>query len=301
MSARLPALLFAALTGTTAGRMTAQFAPPANALVSTQWLSQHLHDPELVLLQVGPPSSYSAGHIEGARLVTLAEISAPPAEGALALEMLPATSLRTALEHLGISDRSRVVVVFDSGWVSPATRVLFTLGYAGLGDRAAFLDGGADAWRNDKRPLVTTVSPATSGHVSTTVRPALVVNSDFVAAHRNAAHAHVVDARDAQFFSGPTPSGHMMTMASGHVPGAVNIPFGSMVDSANHLLPRVAIEAKFRAAGIAPGDTVIAYCHVGQQATLLLFGAALAGHPVRLYDGSFEDWSNRKLPTEGGQ
>jgi thiosulfate/3-mercaptopyruvate sulfurtransferase len=54
----------------------------------------------------------------------------------------------------------------------------------------------------------------------------------------------------------------------------------------------------FADAGVAPGDTVVAYCHIGQQATALLFAARIAGHPVKLYDGSFTEWEEKKLPIE---
>jgi thiosulfate/3-mercaptopyruvate sulfurtransferase len=55
----------------------------------------------------------------------------------------------------------------------------------------------------------------------------------------------------------------------------------------------------FSSAGVAPGDTVVGYCHIGQQATALLFAARVAGHPVLLYDGSFEDWSHHAdFPVE---
>ena len=50
-----------------------------------------------------------------------------------------------------------------------------------------------------------------------------------------------------------------------------------------------------------PGDTIVGYCHIGQQATAMLFGARLLGYDVRLYDGSFQDWAQRNLPVEAGK
>ena len=55
------------------------------------------------------------------------------------------------------------------------------------------------------------------------------------------------------------------------------------------------------AAGIRPGDTVVSYCHIGQQATVLFFAASRLGYKALLYDGSWDDWGNRQdLPIERG-
>ena len=58
------------------------------------------------------------------------------------------------------------------------------------------------------------------------------------------------------------------------------------------------MRAAFTKAGVKPGDTVITYCHIGQQATAVLFAARTLGYKVMLYDGSFEDWSRRDLPVD---
>lgn len=116
-------------------------ANPRDALlVSTEWLARHLGDRNLVLLHVGDPREYAAEHIPGARFVSVREISAP--SGALTLEMPSPAELRGRLERLGISDDSRVVVYYGRDWVSPATRVVLTLDWIGLGDRTSLLDGG---------------------------------------------------------------------------------------------------------------------------------------------------------------
>jgi thiosulfate/3-mercaptopyruvate sulfurtransferase len=57
------------------------------------------------------------------------------------------------------------------------------------------------------------------------------------------------------------------------------------------------IRAAFAKAGVKPDDTVITYCHIGQQATATLFAARTLGYKVLFYDGSFEDWSRRDLPV----
>ena len=96
------------------------------------------------------------------------------------------------------------------------------------------------------------------------------------------------------------------TDRAGHVKGAHSVPFTSVTDTQLRVLPLAELKARFDAAGVAPGDTVIGYCHIGQQATAMLFAARLLGHPVKLYDGSFQDWSrgaNNPVETTsaGGQ
>jgi len=82
---------------------------------------------------------------------------------------------------------------------------------------------------------------------------------------------------------------------TGHIEGAVNVPFSEITNGASQFKTVDELRALFTAAGVKPGDTVVAYCHIGQQATATIFGARLLGFPVLLYDGSFEEWS--RLPN----
>jgi thiosulfate/3-mercaptopyruvate sulfurtransferase len=58
------------------------------------------------------------------------------------------------------------------------------------------------------------------------------------------------------------------------------------------------LRAMFDAAGVKPGQEVVTYCHIGLQGSLLYAAARQLGHPARLYDGSFQDWShNTSFPV----
>jgi len=108
----------------------------------------------------------------------------------------------------------------------------------------------------------------------------------------------IVDARAAIFYDGPAHGEHR----AGHIPTAVNLPFNSVFGDDLRLLSSDSLTALFRKAGVRPGDTIIVYCHIGQQATAVIFAARSLGYTARLYDGSFDDWSARKeLPVEGGR
>lgn len=283
------------------GESAAARAPRDELVVSAAWLAAHLDDPALVLLHVGDRDEYAARHIPRARHVALSEISVSGENGKdLTLEMPPPEDLRHRLEALGISNTSRIVVDYAKGRVSSATRVIFTLDYAGLGDRASLLDGGVDAWIRAGKPTTDVVpSPAHGSLAPLVIRPIVVTAADVRASLGQAGRA-VIDARAASFYDGVETGGVKgLPHRTGHVAGARNIPFTAITDDDARIRSNEELAALFVEAGVKDGDTVVGYCHIGQQATATLFAARLLGHPVWLYDGSFEDWSRRKeLPVE---
>lgn len=281
---------------------TTLLVPAVNAqqlLVAPTELARELRDPDLVLLHVGPREDYDAGHIAGARYVTMQQLAAPRAPGAPTLELPDEATLRRSLEALGIGDRSKVVVVPGADWASPSTRIVWTLQVAGLGDRTRLLDGGNDGWRRAGLPLTRDVPPPASGRLTRAQDRSIVVDHAWVQANSNRTGMKLIDARAPMFYEG---AGMKMangeSHVAGHIPGARNIPFNSLANDSLQFLPRAELQRIFREAGVQPGDTVVGYCHIGQQATMMLFAARLLGHPIRLYDGSFTDWEERKLPTE---
>ncbi|HTE43631.1 MAG TPA: rhodanese-like domain-containing protein [Gemmatimonadaceae bacterium] len=302
-----------------AGVLGAQATPNRRdaLLVTPAWLTSHLHDPNLVVLHVGDPKNYAGNHIAGARFVSLDDISVSdhsgmnggtPTGNGLMLEMLPAEKLRATLASLGINDNSRIIVYSADEWVSPSTRLVFTLDYAGLGSRTAVMDGGLEAWVREKGAVTDVVPPAAQpGKLSAlTLRP-IVVDAEYVRTHAGKPGVSIVDARSAVFYDGiPRPNGGRGEPPPrlGHIPGAKSLPFDQVNDDQIRLKSADELVALFTKAGVQPGDTVVGYCHIGQQATAMLFAARSLGHPVLLYDGSFEDWAKHsdfavELPPKG--
>lgn len=308
--ASLAALFAATIAGTTSAQNTKPTR--SDLLVTSDWLATQLKNPKLVLFHVGEKPEYDAGHIPGARFLELQDVSMPMTRdtSVLALEMLAGDQLRERLEKLGISDDSRVVIYYGNDWVSPSTRSLLTLQYAGLGANASILDGGMPEWKKGNRPLTTEV-PAAPKAGKITPRPTqpLIVDAAFVKSHIRTPGYTIVDARNTVFYDGPiqdpggtNAAGHPREkIVPSHVPGAVNIVFESVFDDTNHLLPDARLREMFTQAGVKPNDTIVAYCHVGQQATAFLFAAEALGYNVKLYDGSFQDWKKRGLPTESSR
>jgi thiosulfate/3-mercaptopyruvate sulfurtransferase len=266
-------------------------APSAPVTVSTDWLGKHLNDPNIVLLHVGNRKEYDAGHIPGARYVTLDDISVSSHDhdSGLMLEMPKPDSLRARLEALGISRDSRVIVYYGSDWVSPATRVIFTLDYAGLGAGSALLDGGMPAWKAEGRALSTAAPKQSRGQLAALSVKPIVVDAAWVRSRLGSPSLHLIDGRAAVFYDGVEAGGSR----KGHIAGAKSLPYTEIADDNLKLRDAAELRALFARAGVAPGDTVVAYCHIGQQATAVLFAARSLGHPVLLYDGSYQDWSRR--------
>lgn len=264
-------------------------------IVSTDWLAKHLNDEDLVLLQVGDKQEYDAAHLPGAQYIQTSDISTPRGQG-LILELPPVDQLKTTFEKFGLTDKSRVIVYFGKDWVTPTSRVYFTLDYLGLGDRTSILDGGLPAWIAEKRPVTAEVKQPKVGSFTPHPNAKLVVDADWVKANLSKPGVAILDARDAKFYTG-AEAGNMPR--AGHIPSAKSIPFGTLVEDSNKFKSPEALRALFDAAGVRPKDTIATYCHIGQQASLLYFVAKYLGYDAHLYDGSFQDWSKRtELPVE---
>ena len=258
-------------------------------LVSTDWLAAHLHDDSLVILHVGSPKDYDAGHIPGARLVTLADISITDDQG-LRLQLPPVPALEAAFARLGVTGRSRIIVYAGTESVQSATRVWFTLDYLGLGGRSSLLDGGLALWHSEGKPSTAEAPPPASGSFTPHPSPDRVVTADWVRAHLDDKTVQILDARTPEFYTGAS-AGNMPR--AGHIPGARNVPYPSVFDEHGKLKPEPVLR------GMLAPRTTVSYCHIGQQATVLYFVARYLGLDARLYDGSFQEWSRRTdLPVQ---
>ncbi len=265
-------------------------------LVSANWLAEHLDDSKLVLLHVGSQKTYAKGHILGAQHVnTHADLSDPSSHSgdSLILELPAVDQLEAKLESLGISNDSEIVIYWSDDQITHATRALFTLNWAGLANNTRLLDGGLNAWKQSAYSLSTEPSTPTAGELSLMPHPELVVDADWVRQNSSAQGIALVDGRSRAHFDGIAKDRNQ----SGHIPNAGSTPWAELVDSDLHLKDSDALRTVFSAAGVEPDDTVVAYCHIGQYATLVMLAARTLGHEVKLYDGAFQDWSARGLPV----
>jgi thiosulfate/3-mercaptopyruvate sulfurtransferase len=284
------AIVIASLTVNAAERALPYF-------VSTQWLADHLNDKDLVVLQTSfSRGEYNAGHLPGARFLWFNWLA--PSTPDLSTEMPALNDAQKVLEDLGISNDSRIVLVFRRNYIT-TTRMLLAFSYLGLGDRVAILDGGLEAWEAEGRPVSKETPVVTRTSVTITPHPEVITDADWVKEHLASPHVKIIDARTKNFYDGNGGG----VSRTGHIKGAKSIPFSTIVDSTNRILPTPELQKLFEDAGVMKGDTVVTYCHVGQQATVPYAAARLLGYTAMVYDGSFEDWNVRddSYPVEKGE
>ncbi|PWT90709.1 MAG: hypothetical protein C5B56_04985 [Proteobacteria bacterium] len=258
-------------------------------LVTTEWLSGHLKDTNLVILAVGQKGDYDVGHLPGAQSLDYASIRLMPGPGQPNnLELPPMPDLAKVFSALGVGNDSRVILYVSKDMVSPMTRVYLTLDAMGLGRQTSILDGGLPVWKSEGRPVTTDSRPAKPGKLETCAQSDVIVDADYVKANVRHAGVDIIDARNPEFYTGERPGNNQRP---GHIPGATNITFSTLFDEQGKFKSTAALQQQFRDAGVKQGDRVVSYCHIGQQATVVYFVARYLGFDARLYDGSFEDWS----------
>ena len=266
-------------------------------LLTPAQLRDRLTRGTVVLLHVGEAADYKAGHIPGAKFLPYDAIS--QRRNGLMLEMPPVAVLDSALESLGVSDDSRIVLYWSKDWYSPTTRVFLTLDYLGLGEKTSILDGGFAAWKSAGGPVTTAMPASTRGRLTIHPRSDVIVDATAVRSAIGDTRTAIIDARDPRFYTGQATGMHAR---EGHVPGAKNLPFNTLIDEGGTFKSRETLEKLLDTAGATPDRRVISYCHIGQQATVVYFAARLLGRDARLYDGSWDEWSRMsELPIETGR
>ncbi|MCC7341576.1 MAG: sulfurtransferase [Bryobacterales bacterium] len=266
-------------------------------LASGAWLEARLGSANLVILHVGTRADYEEGHIPGASLLRLEDITVT-GPGGLRMELPRVDALRDAFGALGVTDEATVVVYHVGRAVQTATRAWFTLDYLGLNGRIALLDGGLTLWKKEGRPLSTQAAPPATSSFSPRSAPAKVVSAEWIRMHLGDSGVMIIDARAPEFYSGED-RGAMSR--GGHIPGALSAPLSSFLDEEGRLKSREELKQLLRVGAHHPEPVRVTYCHSGVQATVPYFAGRYLGLDMRLYDGSFQDWSRRaEYPVEQG-
>lgn len=275
-------------------------------LVSTDWLETHLSDPDLRILDAtwfmpgtprDPAEEFAQAHIPGAQFFDIDAVSDHASPNP---HMAPAPAdFAAAVGALGIGSGAQVVV-YDSHGIMSAPRLWWTFRLMGH-DKVAVLDGGLPKWRAEGRALARGHTGPATREFAAALRPALVNDAADVLSHIASGARQMVDARGAARFSGAQPEPRA-GLRAGHMPGARNVPFTSLLAADGTLLPPAALREVFAAAGVALERPITTTCGSGITAAVVSLALARAGaENVALYDGSWAEWgAGEDLPIVQG-
>lgn len=273
------------------------------SLVSTDWLAEHLGEPDLLVVDSSwhMPASGRSGHeeflrahIPGARFLDIDELRdhSDPAPHMLA----SAADFGAAMERLGIGLDDRIVV-YDNSPIHTAARGWFTLRHFGA-HRVALLDGGFPKWVAEGRETWAGEPNPRIASFEARAEPGEVFTKEQILAGTGCALA---DARAKGRFEATEPEPRA-GVAGGHIPGARNLPFGLLYNVDGTFKSPGELRTVFKDAGVDPAKPFIASCGSGVTATSLIFAAHLLGSDAAgLYDGSWSEWgADPSTPKVGG-
>ncbi len=271
------------------------FTDDPKTLVSTAWLAAHLKDPDLRVIDASwylpdagrdAKAEYQAAHIPGARFFDIDEITdsrsnlphmAPPPEKFVA-----------RMRAMGIGDGHQVVV-YDGAGLFSAARVWWTFRLMGKTD-IAVLDGGFPKWQAEGRDVEDMPPVLRDRHMTVSRQNHLVKDVTQVAHAAKLGEAEIIDARGAARFKGEAPEPRP-GLRSGHIPGAKNVPFSTLLNPDGTMKSLDGLRAAFEGAGVNLSKPAITTCGSGVTAAVLSLALERLGHRNHaLYDGSWAEW-----------
>jgi thiosulfate/3-mercaptopyruvate sulfurtransferase len=261
------------------------------SLVSTEWLAQHLSEPDLVVVDSswhmpatgrGGRDEFLAAHIPGASFLDIDEVAdrSNPAP-----HMLPgAAEFGAAMERLGIGRDDRIVV-YDNSPIHTASRGWFTLRHFGARN-VAVLDGGMQKWLAEGRAIESGEPQGREARFEADENADVVTKQQIL----SGLGCSIVDARGKGRFEATEPEPRA-GIEGGHIPGSRNLPFGQLYREDGTFKSPEELRALFHQAGIDPAQPFAASCGSGVTAAALVFAAHLVGNDGgKIYDGSWSEW-----------
>lgn len=264
-------------------------------LVSTQWLADHLQNPDLRVLDASwympdsgrnPRAEYDAAHIPGARFFDIDDISDHRSD--LPHMAPPVEKFMSRMRAMGVGDGHQVVV-YDGAGLFSAARVWWMFRLMGKFD-VAVLDGGFPKWQAEGRPIEDLPPVVRDRHMTVQRQNQMVKDVTQVAAASKLLDYEIIDARAPARFKGeveePRPG-----LRSGHIPNSKNVPFGTLLNEDGTMKSEADLRAVFDAAGVDLSKPAITSCGSGVTAAIINLALERLGRDNHaLYDGSWSEW-----------
>ncbi|EZH83954.1 thiosulfate sulfurtransferase [Ectopseudomonas composti] len=262
-------------------------------LVSTDWLEKNLKDPKVRIIEVSVvPGVYERGHIPGAVNFAWHSDLVDPVRRDIASQ----EAFQQLLRKAGVNDDSTTILYGDNNnWFAAWGAWVFDV--YGV-DNVKLLDGGRAKWEAEGRTLDSRASTPTTGNV--TVKAAnkdlRAFLPDVLAAAEKRSDVQLVDIRSPDEYNGKVfaPQGvQELAVRAGHVPGAVNVPWGQAVAADGTFKSAEELKKVYGAVGIDGSKPIITYCRIGERSSHTWFALKkILGYDVRNYDGSWTEYGN---------
>jgi thiosulfate/3-mercaptopyruvate sulfurtransferase len=271
----------------------AQALAASEVLVSTEWLEKNLNNPKVRIIEVSvAPGVYERGHIPGAVNFAWHRDLVDPVRRDIASQ----ENFQALLRKSGISaDTTTVLYGDNNNWFAAWGAWVFDV--YGV-DNVKLLDGGRVKWEAEKRALDNRAKTPVAGNV--TVKAAnkdlRAFLPDVLAAAEKRSDVQLVDIRSADEYNGKVfaPQGvQELAVRAGHVPGAVNVPWGQAVAADGTFKSAEELKKVYGAVGIDGSKPIITYCRIGERSSHTWFALKkILGYDVRNYDGSWTEYGN---------
>jgi len=271
-----------------------EYAHP-EVLVDTQWVEDHLNDPKVRVAEVDydPTANYKLGHVPGAVLFDWKEDINDP----LSRNILGKQSYEDLMQKGGINNDTTLILYGDfNNWF--AAFAFWVFKYYGYKD-IRIMNGGRKKWLEEDRPLSKDVQKYPKGNFKAAEPDKSIrVFLNYVRDSIGSGQKVLIDVRSPKEFTGEIlappeyPTEH--AQRGGHIPGALNIPWGQAVNEDGTFKSTEELKKLYESKGITSNKEVITYCRIGERSSHTWFVLKyLLGYPnVKNYDGSWTEWGN---------
>jgi thiosulfate/3-mercaptopyruvate sulfurtransferase len=272
-----------------------------NLLVTTQELVAHLNDPDWFIFDtrhdLGDTEMgrhvYAEDHIPGSFFLHMDDDLSGPKNGRNGRHPLPdQRDFAARMAALGLT-RSKHAVVYDDAGGMMASRLWWMLRWLGMG-RVMMLDGGYPKWLREGRPVTAQVPVPIPARNDFVLEAGMTVDAGFVLSHLGDSAGVVLDARSPERYLGEQEP---LDPVAGHIPGALNRPFGQNLGADGRFKPADQLRSEFeQLLGGRDPATVVHHCGSGVSAVPNVIAMELAGlGPTALYAGSWSEWCRDPL------